>query len=91
MFIDSNLEKILITDDELETIAAELSGISSNIFTLCSTVEPKKRPEGNPSEDTIQGAFYAVCGHLERIQNRLNELQMMFIRQANLQEGNTDS
>ena len=87
MIINDELKNILLVNDELETMAAELSGIASNLYVLSSVVQPISRPEGNPTADTIEGAFYGVCGHIERISNRLNEIQGMLVRQANMQEG----
>lgn len=91
MNINDELKNILFNDEELETMAAELSGIASNLYVLSSVVQPIIRPEGNPTADTIEGAFYGICGHLERISSRLNEIQGLLIRQANMQEGDTDS
>lgn len=57
---------------------AEIIGISrciSMIELLVKPVDTLDNPKGTPSQDTVDGAFFAVTQQLDRIADDLNDLE----------------
>lgn len=59
-------------------IAAEIIGISrciSMIQLLVKPIDTTNNPQGVPTQETVDGAFYAVTQQLDRIADDLNDLK----------------
>ena len=63
-------------------IAAEIIGISrciSMIELLVKPIDTTGNPQGVPSQDTVDGAFFAVTQQLDRIADDLNDLECVML------------
>ena len=61
---------------DIDTLAAELHGISSNILIVSSIVEPKVMQDvDTPSDNTVQEAFFAIMRNLEHVADELIDLE----------------
>lgn len=62
----------------IEDLAAEIISISrciSMIQLLVKPIDTTDNPQGVPTQETVDGAFYAVTQQLDRIADDLNDLK----------------
>lgn len=64
--------------DNLEEIAAEITGVIGTVETLSLLVQPKSLPGSSPSQTTLDGVFYHIARTLERISNDINAISAEF-------------
>lgn len=66
---------------DLDDIAAELHGISSNILIVSNIVEPKQMQDcDTPSENTLQEAFFAIMKCLEHAADNLIDFEQRLMQ-----------
>lgn len=69
-------ERMKVDPFDLDDIAAELHGISSNILIVSNFVEPKQMQDcDTPSENTLQETFFAIMRHLEHAAESLLDFE----------------
>ena len=66
---------------DLDDIAAEIHGISSNLFIVSSIVEPKQMQDiDTPSENTVQEAFFAILKNLDHVAESLLDFETRLMK-----------
>lgn len=74
-------DRMKVDPFDLDDLAAELHGISSNILIISSIVEPKQMQDMDAlSDDTLQEAFFAIMKNLEHVADNLLDFEKSLMK-----------